>query len=845
MNVAGAVRWVRGRQFFGVLGCLMASLCYSEVAAAANLVSDPGFELQTSNTVSAPWMVEGPDGHGIDRGLGFSHTGSNEAWIRDSTSNWNAVTQWITVTPNTDYTLVGFVQNNFTNNLGYFGVRKADGVTVLKETSFGTASGYTELSVNFNSGPNSAVMVYAGFWGQNVDYWLRIDDVSIQRTVVAAQSTFFATVGEEGYSTYQLSGDGDLWPACWADDGNLYSSNGDGTAFTGNPSRYDMAVSQIHGDPPNLSGVTLATNVGTNWSGSSYNRKPTGMVCVGGAIYLAFQNLNLNTFNDAPAASIAKSSDHGQTWSWDASTPMFGSPGNPSSPAAYRFTTIFFADFGMNSGNAIDGYVYAYGLDNNWRDQHTLYLARVPSGSIQTRSAWSFYTGTDVNGNPLWSSDITTKLAVLEDDRMLYPTMFGTDCPSNNPVIGQGGVVYDAPLQRFLFSSWSCSTHELYEAPHPWGPWSLFYSKDFTPLRLTQSRGQYGTNIPSKYISTDGKSLWLQSNVCCTGNSYTFSLRNLYLTTWASSTPANGVSDTANLADPANAPRAISKSSHFGMVCGSGCSDSLNDANVNQNEDDFDEETKTTDWWGYTWPTAYNLNKLVYVTGSMFPDGGWYSGGLQVQVRQNFQWVNVSGLTITPSYPYSNAAGTNQTYMFAFQNTWGDGVRIIGTPGGSSHFTSIGELGVYYDSHNLIVDPGFEFQTSSSVTGAWSTEGPDGHGIDRSLGFAHSGNNDAWIRDSTANWNATTQWVTVAPNTNYTLTGWVQNNFTSNLGYFGVRASNGTTVLKETSFSAAPGYTQLTVTFNSGSNTTVKVYVGFWGQNTDYWVRLDDVSLHR
>src|SRR5450759_386547 len=91
-------------------------------------------------------------------------------------------------------------------------------------------------------------------------------------------STFFATAAEESYSTYQMIGDGDLWPSCWADDGNLYTANGDGTAFSGSSKRFDMAVSRISGRPPHLSGITLATNVGTNWSGTEYNRKPTGMI---------------------------------------------------------------------------------------------------------------------------------------------------------------------------------------------------------------------------------------------------------------------------------------------------------------------------------------------------------------------------------------------------------------------------------------------------------------------------------------------------------------------------------------------------------------------------------------
>lgn len=169
------------------------------------------------------------------------------------------------------------------------------------------------------------------------------------------QSTFFATAQEESYSTYQMHADGDLWPSCWADDDNLYAANGDGTAFTSAPNRFDMAVNRISGMPPNLTGTTVATDVGTNWSGPNYNRKPTGMLCVNNTLYLAFQNLKMQTFNSVPAAAIAKSVDHGATWTWDSSAPMFSNS---------VFTTIFFLDYGKNYAHAIDRYVYVYGFDN-------------------------------------------------------------------------------------------------------------------------------------------------------------------------------------------------------------------------------------------------------------------------------------------------------------------------------------------------------------------------------------------------------------------------------------------------------------------------------------------------
>jgi hypothetical protein len=526
------------------------------------------------------------------------------------------------------------------------------------------------------------------------------------------ESTLFSTVGEEAYSTDQMiSGNGDLWPSCWADDGNLYAANGDGTNFGSN--FYPMAIGQIAGSPPNLTGSFVAGDVGNNYSGSPYTDKPTGMVCVGGAIYLAYQNLNENTFEDAPAASIVESQNHGLTWSANPATPMFGAPGNAADPTAYLFTTIFFLDFGQNNANAIDQYVYAYGLDNDWRDQTAVYLARVPATSILDRSTWMFFAGLQGN-TPTWTGDITQKVAVLADQSELYQKMFGTDCPADQKIIAQGGAVYDQPLHRYIMVTWGCATHEFFESSTPWGPWSHFYSNDFGPLRLLQNRGQYGTSIPSKFISADGLTLYLQSNVCCSGNSYTYSLRKVYLQIYTATTPTNVLSNT-NLAQ-ASGTRAISKSTHFGTLCGLNCADQLNSGNMTVSEDDYDEEEKTVDWWGYTWPQTYNINQVTYTTGNMFSNGGWYANGLTVQVRQNFQWIDVGAVTITPPYPNSSAAGSQQTYNLSFPATWGDGVRITGTPGGSAYFTSITQLGVYYAA-KAIGSPGFNLSIAPGSIG--------------------------------------------------------------------------------------------------------------------------------
>ena len=92
-------------------------------------------------------------------------------------------------------------------------------------------------------------------------------------------STYLSTFAEESYSTYQLPGNGDLWPSCWSNDDNLYAANGDGTGFSSTFAA--MRVARISGMPPNLVGSDVAGDIGKNYTGSTgYTDKPTGMACV-------------------------------------------------------------------------------------------------------------------------------------------------------------------------------------------------------------------------------------------------------------------------------------------------------------------------------------------------------------------------------------------------------------------------------------------------------------------------------------------------------------------------------------------------------------------------------------
>lgn len=356
-------------------------------------------------------------------------------------------------------------------------------------------------------------------------------------SLTVANNSFFTSASIEESASLKTVSDGDLWPSCWSDDDNLYAANGDGRGFNFWSLAYsDIVVNRIFGTLPSLTGTAIASGnaVGQIWTrGGHYNRKPTGMLCIDNALYLAIQDLNVD-YNDAPAASISRSTDHGLTWTWDTTRPMFDN---------YKFTTLMFLDYGQNSMDDLGPYVYVYGLDNNWRestnhrvaDPLDLYLAQVPKSSIQTRSAWQFFSGLDAADNPTWTPDIDRRAPVLHFDRAAYlgesPLHF-----SNLPALTQGGVVYDKPLNRYIYSAWTQYTFEFYEAPQPWGPWDHFLTASFGSYPWSDTRyGGYATTIPSKFISADGRSLWVQSNVCPCGDAgmsnYSFSLRQLVVTT--------------------------------------------------------------------------------------------------------------------------------------------------------------------------------------------------------------------------------------------------------------------------------------------------------------------------
>ena len=161
---------------------LVVNAAQAVAATTTNLVQDPGFELQTSNTLSSPWSATGTSPHGVDRNIGNAHSGLNNAYIWDSGNDWNAIQQTVAVQPNTEYVFSAWVRSSFAAPAGYFSVLGKAGI--VNEINFGNLPQYSLLVVKFNSGANTSVTLRAGYWGQNTVQWMQIDDVALRTNML-------------------------------------------------------------------------------------------------------------------------------------------------------------------------------------------------------------------------------------------------------------------------------------------------------------------------------------------------------------------------------------------------------------------------------------------------------------------------------------------------------------------------------------------------------------------------------------------------------------------------------------------------------------------------------------
>ena len=299
---------------------------------------------------------------------------------------------------------------------------------------------------------------------------------------------------------------GDLWTATWADDDNVYVASDDTQGFDKACSS-NLALSLITGNtPPNLHGVTInpmrqfggwgeiSKTDGAMW-------KACGLISVEGVLYLSVSR-HLNPDYDPWIqqtwdATIIKSDDHGKTWS---STPEL----NKAMFPGRTFSTPFFIQYGKDNEEIKDGsdqFVYAVSNDGAWNNGNWMTLGRVRRDRIWRLDPkdWEFVHGYDGKGGVIWRSRWDSALQIFRNPGCTSMTGIHYLATLNLYVLPQWCYTrLDDPVRR-----WKATRLEFYQGSAPWGPWTLFHRQDFEP------EGWYNPCFPEKFISRDGRKLWM------------------------------------------------------------------------------------------------------------------------------------------------------------------------------------------------------------------------------------------------------------------------------------------------------------------------------------------------
>ena len=307
----------------------------------------------------------------------------------------------------------------------------------------------------------------------------------------------------------------DTWYPSWASDGNLYSPwtdgsvNGLGSSSAGKGATTGYAT--IRGDDPLKLEVT---DQGVYKSDPSpyASRYPCGSLVYNGVWYygtyclhpagsVRHEGQDYNWPWLGPFVGFRWSIDLGKTWTQTPCTPakpLFGETALKGEPV--KIGSPHVVDFGKNMLHSPDGkaYLAAHGASdgrhrrfgyNSWITGDEIYLVRVKPGieNMNDASKYEFFDGA------AWTRDFAKiKPIAAWRDNMGCVTM-----------------TYNAPLRKYLMcvtdggmTAGYFNTYIL-ESDNVAGPFRLVHY-----LRHFGEQG-YFVNFPSKFISGDGRTLWL------------------------------------------------------------------------------------------------------------------------------------------------------------------------------------------------------------------------------------------------------------------------------------------------------------------------------------------------
>jgi len=313
----------------------------------------------------------------------------------------------------------------------------------------------------------------------------------------------------------------DTWYPSWAADGKMYSPWTDGrvNGLACNSAGKDAATgfATILGDDP-LKLQVVDQGIYKSDPSPYASRYPCGSLvhngvwyygtyCLHPAASVEYGGTRYNWPWLGPFVGFRTSTDLGKTWAQTPCTPgkpLFGESALHGEPV--KIGAPHFVDFGRNLEHSPDGkaYLVAHGASDganrrfgydSWITGDEIYLLRAtPSlANMNDASKYEFFAGRSLLGKPRWSRKLSKARPIAAwRDNMGCVTM-----------------TYNAPLKKYLM----CVTDGGLTAGY-FNSYILESDRITGPFKLVEYLHHFGeqayfVNIPSKFISADGKTFWL------------------------------------------------------------------------------------------------------------------------------------------------------------------------------------------------------------------------------------------------------------------------------------------------------------------------------------------------
>ena len=350
----------------------------------------------------------------------------------------------------------------------------------------------------------------------------------------------------------RLGGNGDNFHMSWAADDKQYVSLCDGSGFSDTfKANYNTRMFTVEGSPDEAKFSDVPdypTLAFPQQGGNDPRYYGFGTLALDGHIYQYLSTFNkklsvseLATAKHIPDSELMRfngvkliySPDNGRTWlNQNGSGPVSWEGWDNRSLDSMvfldedqdAFSLLTVLQMGRNYEHNKDGFIYVYAPNGNTDGtMNELVMFRVPKTKLLDRSSYEFFAGLTSTG-PSWSHDIFARKPVHTFPRGWVNRLY-------HPYSWHPSVVYNAPLGVYMMANWGfCSDDAnvpmtgipmkdiwfskpsylgLWISRNPWGPWTQIHEEtSWMPGGDANARA-YQPQVAPKWISEDGKSLWL------------------------------------------------------------------------------------------------------------------------------------------------------------------------------------------------------------------------------------------------------------------------------------------------------------------------------------------------